>query len=199
MGKQKEIKNETVILAQRRHAEYKHEQELRNANANTYSKYCAIRETVTNGLKVFGWLSLIAFLAYVFLASSNNDFEALIAEGKVKAETTETTTETETISSYLVDLNEAISYLETDNGIVLTFLDGTEYLLESATETNYTYIICDVESWEIKDEATEIVCIMQDGSTHKYTAYDTPDEMKIICFRTDNIDDFDTYEIVAIR
>lgn len=195
----KEIKNETVILAQKRHAEYKHEQELRNANANTYSKYCAIRETVTNGLKVLGWLSLIAFLAYVFLASSNNDFEALIAEGKVKAETTEATTETETISSYLVDLNEVSSYLETDNGIVLTFSDGTEYLLESATETNYTYIICDVQSWTYTEDVTEIYCIMQDGSTHTYTAFDTPDEMKVVCFRTDNIDDFDTYEIVGIR
>lgn len=66
-------------------------------------------------------------------------------------------------------------------------------------EEDYVYIICDVAGFSYDDKGTAIECEMPNGEVHTYYAVDTPLEMELVCLRTDDQDDFSSYEIVAIR
>ena len=72
------------------------------------------------------------------------------------------------------------------------------------TETNYTYVICDVvDSYGDCPEdiyATNLVCKMPDGTLHKYIIEDAPEgKVELVCFRTTNQDNYEAYEVVAVR
>lgn len=82
----------------------------------------------------------------------------------------------------------------------------TEQIIEQTTitETNYVYVICDVvDSYEeLKDEiyTTNLVCDMPNGELHTYTIEDAPEgTIELVCFRTDNQDDYKAYEVVGVR
>jgi hypothetical protein len=63
-----------------------------------------------------------------------------------------------------------------------------------------THIICDVMETEINtDGETEMHVIMQDGSIQNYVVIDAPEEIYEVCFKANDLDDFTTYEVVALR
>ena len=64
-----------------------------------------------------------------------------------------------------------------------------------------TYIICDVDETEVlEDGETSLAVIMQDGSIHDYTVTDAPEGyISEVCFKANDIDDFTSYEVVALR
>lgn len=68
---------------------------------------------------------------------------------------------------------------------------------------NYVYIICDVvDNYDEPNGiyATNLVCKMPNGKLHKYTIEDAPEgKVELVCFRTDNQDDYEAYEVVAVR
>lgn len=73
---------------------------------------------------------------------------------------------------------------------------------EVTTETNYVYVICDVVDYygdELCDYAINLVCKMPNGTLHTYVIEDPPAEAELVCFRTDNQDDYSNYEVVAVR
>ena len=83
-------------------------------------------------------------------------------------------------------------------------IETTEPTIEQATEPNYVYVICDVvDSYEdLQDDiyVTNLVCEMQNGELHTYTTEDAPEGIvELVCFRTDNQDDYKTYEVVGVR
>ena len=59
------------------------------------------------------------------------------------------------------------------------------------------YIICDVTETDI--ETGELTVLMQDGGLQVYLADDIPESCELVCFKTNNIDNFESYEIVALR
>lgn len=81
---------------------------------------------------------------------------------------------------------------------------NTAKYIESTTE-NYTYPICDVvnnyeETDENGDRVTVLVCKMPNGELHEYTVTDAPEgKIEVVCFRTENQDDYNDYEVVGIR
>lgn len=69
-------------------------------------------------------------------------------------------------------------------------------LCKANTRPSRTYIICDVET----NTDTEINAIMPNGEIHTYEAEDLPEEdISLVCFATENQDDYTSYEIVALR
>ncbi len=63
-----------------------------------------------------------------------------------------------------------------------------------------THVICDVVATEINTNGeTEMHVIMQDGSIQNYVVIDAPEEIYEVCFKANNLDDFSTYEVVALR
>jgi hypothetical protein len=108
------------------------------------------------------------------------------------------------MSHGMVDMRKATSFSTTETGLYINFLDGGYYLeIPNKTETNYTYVICDVVYYygdSTEDiYATNLVCEMPNGELHTYTIEDAPEEAELVCFRTDNQDDYTTYEVVAVR
>ena len=67
---------------------------------------------------------------------------------------------------------------------------------EPQTNTETVYMICDVYS--LTEDAVEI--IQPNGSIHSYDMpMDAPEEFEEVVIKTDNIDDYSTYEIVGLR
>ena len=62
-------------------------------------------------------------------------------------------------------------------------------------ETETVYILCDVI--ELDDE--DIYCLMPNGDIEIFCATDLPEEMKYVALKATDLDDYSTYEIVAIR
>lgn len=64
-----------------------------------------------------------------------------------------------------------------------------------------TYIICDVDETEVgTEDETIIAVIMQDGSIHDYIVIDAPEgNIDEVCFKANDLDDYESYEIVALR
>lgn len=78
------------------------------------------------------------------------------------------------------------------------------YCLEIPNKTEYTYVICDVVYYygDTTEDiyATNLVCEMPNGELHTYTIEDAPEgNVELVCFRTDNQDDYEAYEIIAVR
>ena len=70
---------------------------------------------------------------------------------------------------------------------------------EVETETDYVYVICDVVD-NYDTDITNLVCKMPNGKNHIYTIEDAPEgKIKLVCFRTENQDDYTVYEVVAVR
>lgn len=108
------------------------------------------------------------------------------------------------MSHGMVDMRKATSFSATETGLYINFLDGGYYLeIPNKTETNYTYVICDVVYYygdSTEDiYATNLVCEMPNGELHTYTIEDAPEEAELVCFRTNNQDNYETYEVVAVR
>lgn len=69
-------------------------------------------------------------------------------------------------------------------------------------ETVETFVICDVTSNCLIDEGTtELIVEMPNGELHSYTVTDAPvdDVVKEVCFRTTDQDNYECYEVVALR
>ena len=94
--------------------------------------------------------------------------------------------------------------LETKN-IPVLFTRTVELKTETVeTEPHYIYVICDVVGsyGECPEDiyATNLLCEMPDGTLHVYQIEDAPEgKVELVCFKTDNQDDYTTYEIVAVR
>ena len=74
----------------------------------------------------------------------------------------------------------------------------------AATETveaKEYYVICDVDETEIgANDETILAVIMQDGSIQNYEITDAPEGyISEVCFKTMDLDDYTTYEVVAVR
>ena len=67
--------------------------------------------------------------------------------------------------------------------------------------TETVYVICDVDEVEVgANNETIMAVIMQDGSIHDYTVTDAPEGyISEVCFKANDIDDFTSYEVVALR
>lgn len=61
------------------------------------------------------------------------------------------------------------------------------------------YVICDVVETEESGDTTLLTCEMPNGELHTYEIEDAPEEMELVCFKTENQDDFTEYEIVGAR
>jgi hypothetical protein len=71
---------------------------------------------------------------------------------------------------------------------------------ETVSETEEYYVICDVDETEIgANDETILAVIMQDGSIQNYEITDAPEYISEVCFKTDNLDNFTSYEVVALR
>ena len=126
------------------------------------------------------------------------------AKGKVIVKTT-TEIETESITeTYNVDLTQVTSYKEDSNGIVLTFSDGTECLLESAMEKEYVYVICDIT--DINESF--FWALMPNGEIQRFHMIQDPpmDEngapyFELVVFKvpSDGMDNYDNYETLTVR
>ena len=77
----------------------------------------------------------------------------------------------------------------------------TEIAEGSITYPRETYIICDVDETEVgTEDETIIAVIMQDGSIHDYIVIDAPEgNIDEVCFKANDLDDYESYEIVALR
>ena len=70
---------------------------------------------------------------------------------------------------------------------------------EIKTETDYVYVICDVLA-NYDTNVTNLVCKMPNGEHHIYEIEDAPEgKIELVCFRTENQDDYTVYEVVAVR
>lgn len=87
----------------------------------------------------------------------------------------------------------------------LTQMHEEQYkAIQEVTQENYVYVICDVmESYEeLQDDIyiTNLVCNMPNGELHIYTIEDAPEgTVELVCLRTDNQDDYKSYEVVGVR
>ena len=72
---------------------------------------------------------------------------------------------------------------------------------ETAIETEECYVICDVDETEIGTNGETILAvIMQDGSIQNYEITDAPEgRCEIVVFKTNNLEDYTSYEVVALR
>ena len=69
---------------------------------------------------------------------------------------------------------------------------------DSKAET--VYIICDVTETELNEDGSATLTVeMQTGDLHKYTVDEVDFEVDEVCFKTEYIDYFSTYKIVALR
>lgn len=73
----------------------------------------------------------------------------------------------------------------------------------SETEVEETYLICDVDNYVYNADfegATELGVIMPNGDYEWYSIYDAPeDKCELVVFKTNNLEDYTTYEVVALR
>ena len=86
-------------------------------------------------------------------------------------------------------------------GIFLYFcyVSGEEFKAEAGLDQN-VYIICDVIETEFNENGSATLTVkMQTGDLHKYTVNEVDFEVIEVCFKTNNIDHFTTYEVVALR
>ena len=122
------------------------------------------------------------------------------------AETTEVTTETKIESdvSYTVNLTDVTSYEETRKGLILTFSDETKYLLESAMETEYVYIICDIT--DVNE--SYFWALMPNGDVQRFHMVQDPpmDEngapyFELVVFEvpSDEMENYDNYKTLTVR
>lgn len=77
----------------------------------------------------------------------------------------------------------------------------TEAELQSTeNENNSVYIICDVIETYTDNNGTHVVCEMPDKDLLDCIVIDAPlGEIELVCFITDNQDDYTSYKIVALR
>lgn len=62
--------------------------------------------------------------------------------------------------------------------------------------TEYYYVIADVAY----TTETELGVLMPNGEVHDFVVDDVPEgEVREVCFRTENLDDYTEYEVVALR
>lgn len=83
-------------------------------------------------------------------------------------------------------------------------IEETEEIEETETIKNPVYVICDVtENYDTEvDEQTltVLVCEMPNGELHQYGIIDAPDgDITVVCFKTENQDDYSVYEVVACK
>lgn len=76
--------------------------------------------------------------------------------------------------------------------------------IETLNEDGYVYVIVDIVSYVYNADNegnTDLYCVMQNGKDVEiYTITDAPeDKCTIACLRTKNLDDYTTYEVVAVR
>ena len=144
-------------------------------------------------------LIVTVYIGLIWFVSS------IIAKGitKAKAETTVYSIE---MSPNMIDLRKVNSFYATETGLYLNISDSEGYYLEvpNKTETNYVYVICDVVAsyGECPEDiyATNLLCEMPDGTLHVYQIEDAPEgKVELVCFQTSNQDNYETYEVVAVR
>lgn len=61
------------------------------------------------------------------------------------------------------------------------------------------YVICDVVETEESGDTTLLTCEMPNGELHAYEIEDAPEEIELVCFKTNDQDDYSVYEIVGAR
>lgn len=86
-------------------------------------------------------------------------------------------------------------------GIFLYFcyVSGEEFKAEAGLDQN-VYVICDVIETEFNEDGSATLIVeMQTGDLHKYKVNEVDFEVSEVCFKTNNIDHFTTYEVVALR
>lgn len=68
--------------------------------------------------------------------------------------------------------------------------------LTQPDRTEYCYVIADVAY----TTETELGVLMPNGEVHDFVVDDAPEgEVREVCFRTENLDDYEQYEVVALR
>jgi len=71
------------------------------------------------------------------------------------------------------------------------------------TKTTETYLICDVEMYCYNNDFkgnTDLYCEMPNGDLEIFTIKDAPErKCTLVTFKTENLDDYNTYEVVAVR
>ena len=109
-----------------------------------------------------------------------------------------------TLRKFVRNLGKAVAL-----GIIIALLLPIPNV-KAETEEDATYIICDVvELYNVQGNPTcmwmcdglHLTIEMQNGEIHKWVVSDNiPDEIPTeVVFRTTDIDDFKTYEIVGMR
>lgn len=83
-------------------------------------------------------------------------------------------------------------------------IEETEEIEETETIKNPVYVICDVtENYDTEVDGqtlTVLVCEMPNGELHIYGIEDAPDgDITVVCFKTENQDDYSVYEVVACK
>lgn len=90
-------------------------------------------------------------------------------------------------------------------GVLITIASNKETPTEVKAEetiehTETVYPICDVVDNYETETGTVLVCEMPNGELHEYKIEDAPEgKVELVCFRTDNQDDYTAYEVVAVR
>jgi hypothetical protein len=90
-----------------------------------------------------------------------------------------------------------------DNDMEILAAQGKITNKQESTETiseNDFYVICNVDETEINPYGeTVLAVVMQDGNLHYYKVTDAPESIYEVCFKTNDLDDYTTYEVVALR
>ena len=80
--------------------------------------------------------------------------------------------------------------------IVFSYINNTKSEDEIMVKDNEVFMICDV--YNLTEDSVEIV--QPNGEIHSYDMpIDAPEEFDEVVIATDNLDDYDTYEIVGLR
>lgn len=70
-------------------------------------------------------------------------------------------------------------------------------------EETETYLICDVEMYCYNNDFkgnTDLYCEMPNGDLEVFTIKDAPEgKCKLVTFKAENLEDYSTYEVVAVR
>lgn len=78
----------------------------------------------------------------------------------------------------------------------------TDMPMETKAKERETYLICDVENCYNTDfnGNTYLYCEMPNGELEVFSIKDAPEgKCELVTFKTKNLDDYTTYEVVAVR
>lgn len=118
----------------------------------------------------------------------------IVANKKIEA--------TETAYTDIINMAEVTSYTEENGVLKLNFMNGDMYSLcaPKVKEKTYVYPICNVLETYHTETGTILVCVMPNGELHAYEIEDAPEgKVELVCFKTDNQDDYTCYEVVGVR